>query len=115
MAEGAFAVNWRRLDEAVDLKTRGARRFVNYEKYLLSEKWQRGRLAVIERSGGQCEWCCGWRIAEIHHLTYERRGDELLSDLVGLCSDCYTWAHTELTPTLAIEHFGRQQRREWRE
>lgn len=104
-------MTWLRLDHAVNLKTRGPRQFVNYEQYLLSEKWQRRRRAVLERSRGQCEWCCERPIAEIHHLTYERLGDEKLSDLAGLCSDCHTWAHSDLSPTLAIEQFDRRQRR----
>ena len=104
-------MTWRRLDETVNLKTRGPHQFVNYREYLRSEKWERRRRAVIERSRGQCEWCCERPISEVHHLTYERLGDERLSDLAGLCNQCHKWAHTELSPTLAIEHFDRHQRR----
>ncbi|MGH2369964.1 MAG: hypothetical protein ACRDI2_17430 [Chloroflexota bacterium] len=31
--------------------------------------------------------------AEVHHLTYERLGDELPEDLAALCAPCHRGAH----------------------
>lgn len=70
-----------------------------YEQYLRSPGWRVRRAAALKRCGGRCEdcarereWAGGsgsghlvWPAVEIHHLTYERVGNELPDDLVALC------------------------------
>jgi hypothetical protein len=62
-------------------------------KYYRSEAWEEKRQAVIKRAGGLCEYCREEPINHIHHLTYERFGDEELQDLLGLCFNCHQRQH----------------------
>jgi hypothetical protein len=60
-----------------------------YYAYLVSPQWSRKRQLVLDRCGGICERC-GWADAtEIHHITYKRVFNELLPDLLGVCSGCH--------------------------
>lgn len=65
-----------------------------YKEYLQTEEWKILRRLVIQRAQRRCEWCRRpdqeWNV---HHLTYERRGYENLSDLVLLCRDCHAAEH----------------------
>ena len=36
-----------------------------------------------------CEGCGVRRAAQVHHLTYEHVGDELLFELVAVCGQCH--------------------------
>jgi hypothetical protein len=54
------------------------------------------RRKVFERDGGQCTSCHSSKYLHVHHLTYERAGSELLSDLVTLCSSCHMKEHVKL-------------------
>ncbi len=47
----------------------------------------------MERSGGVCEACGDAPAAQVHHLTYERIGRELLFDLAAVCLECHKKAH----------------------
>lgn len=69
-----------------------ARRY-NYYNYLLSSEWKALRRRVIIRAKGICEYCGLASVEEIHHLTYKRFKKELLSDLLGLCSECHEKIH----------------------
>lgn len=77
-----------------------------YHLYLNSEKWKAIRAAVLARDGGKCRSCyhregeptgvVGLRrsrkqptVLEVHHLTYQRVGHELLHDLILLCQVCH--------------------------
>lgn len=73
-------------------KKKNLRRF-KYYKYINSSKWRILRWKVIAKAGGICEHCKLANIEEIHHLTYKRFGNEHLSDLIGLCSDCHAKVH----------------------
>jgi len=74
-----------------DLKLRKA----EYAAYLKTDKWRSKRAHVIDRENGICQGCRERRIEEIHHLTYENCGDELLFQLVGLCQTCHRRAHPD--------------------
>lgn len=52
----------------------------------------------MARSRGQCERC-GGRAEHVHHLTYERLGDEDLCDLQALCIECHRLEHPHMTDT----------------
>ncbi len=60
-----------------------------YRAHLRSEKWARKRTDVVLRGRGRCERCRTWPISHVHHLTYERFGDEPLADLLGVCVRCH--------------------------
>ncbi|HEX6858799.1 MAG TPA: hypothetical protein VF138_01170 [Caulobacteraceae bacterium] len=64
-----------------------------YESHIASEAWRQKRVKVLKRCGGLCEGCGDASAVEVHHLTYEHLGDELLFELVGLCVTCHTKVH----------------------
>lgn len=64
-----------------------------YNLYLCSPEWGAKRRKVFRRAHGFCERCRLSRIQEIHHLTYERKYDELLEDLQGICIPCHEFIH----------------------
>lgn len=64
-----------------------------YDQYLLSPEWRDLRERVFDRSDGRCEGCRNLNATQVHHLTYERVGAELLFDLVAVCDECHEKAH----------------------
>ena len=68
-------------------------RAVPYEEFLGSNEWRSIRKRVLERDGYRCQRCGATQELQVHHLTYERRGRELLSDLTVLCNRCHRFAH----------------------
>lgn len=67
-----------------------------YFRYLASREWTLLKNRLHKRSGGICERCKGAKAAEAHHLTYERIGRELLTDLIHLCSMCHRFLSGKL-------------------
>jgi hypothetical protein len=65
-----------------------------YEAYLASPKWRAMRQAVLSRSQGVCELCEKEAATDIHHVTYIRLGNELLTDLRAVCRTCHEYLHT---------------------
>lgn len=68
-----------------------------YRGYLKTAAWRQKRAEVIRRAAGVCERCRRWPVANVHHLTYERLGDEPLSDLLGVCRRCHEELHRGTT------------------
>lgn len=70
-----------------------------YIAYMKSPAWKERREATLRRARANCEHCGRSASAagplEIHHLTYERLGDEAPSDLVALCNSCHKVADKE--------------------
>lgn len=66
-----------------------------YDKYLASPEWALKRRQVFNRCRGLCEGCQTKHASEVHHLNYNNFGNELLFELVGLCSGCHRLAHPE--------------------
>lgn len=68
------------------------------ESYLQSNEWRATRSLAIERAGRRCA-DCGFtddtKHLDAHHLTYERLGHELLSDLIVVCRGCHSKRHEE--------------------
>ena len=65
-----------------------------YTEYLKSEDWDNIRKKVIHRAKGKCEGCADSGIMlDVHHLTYDRVGMELMTDLVALCAICHNTIH----------------------
>jgi len=66
----------------------------DYAAYLKSPEWanvkRRYRASLRPQDCGLCG--TGENI-QIHHLTYERVGQEELADLVALCGDCHSMLH----------------------
>ncbi len=68
-----------------------------YEQHLRSDKWREICRLVKRRDRGICQECLESVGEHVHHLTYERMGDELLSDLVLLCRGCHEEIHPHMT------------------
>jgi len=64
-----------------------------YQEYLRSEEWKQKRSEVLYRDGNCCQLCGDEDNLRVHHLTYNRVGDEALFDLVTLCSHCHANEH----------------------
>jgi 5-methylcytosine-specific restriction endonuclease McrA len=67
----------------------------DYAAYRRSAAWQCKRVRVIRRCGGICERCGLWPATVVHHLTYERIGEERDEDLQGVCIKCHAQLHEE--------------------
>ena len=70
-------------------------RKVNYYEYLASREWRLKRKQKIERAGRWCERCHERPIENVHHLTYERLGNERQDDLLGVCRACHEFLSAE--------------------
>ncbi len=64
-----------------------------YDLYLTTTHWERTRRRKIGAAMEQCEQCGRRDGLEVHHLTYERIGEELPEDLQVLCPICHREAH----------------------
>lgn len=73
----------------------------DYNQYMKSEEWQTLRRKVFARAKGICEGCGEAAATAVHHLTYERMGEEMLFDLVAVCQGCHDKIH-ERVRTIAV-------------
>lgn len=65
-----------------------------YKKYMGSETWVRKKYAYFGAYGKKCQACgTGVGPIHVHHMTYDRLGRELLTDLCGLCDPCHKEVH----------------------
>ena len=64
-----------------------------YAAYLKSAKWRSLREKIFKRDKYKCTDCSGKHNLHVHHLTYERVGEELLEDLKTLCRKCHEKQH----------------------
>jgi len=84
-----------------------------YQAYLRSPQWQGTRKRALWRAQNRCQspicrydyvraftdgdisehlWKGEYRL-DVHHLSYERLGNELPDDLMVLCRDCHDLIH----------------------
>ena len=73
-----------------------------FEVYQISPQWKMIREKVISRQDGEC-YDCNSKVVDIHHLTYERLGDEKLDDLIGLCRFHHKYRHGLSRPNMLHE------------
>lgn len=74
--------------------------WAEYETYLSGPAWKARRCRIFERAEGVCEHCRQSPARHVHHLTYERVGDELETDLLAVCLPCHQAFHPD-RPILA--------------
>lgn len=67
--------------------------FYKYNIYLQSYEWKILREEVLNRDNHRCQYCNQAKATEIHHLTYEHLGNELLNELISYCSACHLKVH----------------------
>jgi hypothetical protein len=64
------------------------------KEYYTSKKWNSIRKKVLKRDNYTCQGCLQDCLKlDVHHLTYERFGDELMCDLISLCRSCHDRIH----------------------
>ena len=67
----------------------------DYHQYMASREWRLKRKGVIERQDNICLRCGAASIHNVHHVTYERLGNETPEDLIGLCRPCHEYVSGE--------------------
>lgn len=77
-----------------------SKRGEDYDEYLASPHWTAKRLEALMHYGHVCQLCGIPRNLDVHHVTYKRRGAELLADLRILCRPCHYSIH-EAVATIA--------------
>lgn len=77
-----------------------ALRSMPYPDYLETDEWFNVRMSALDASGWRCQVCNTDEELEVHHRTYDRRGEEVLEDVTVLCRGCHQRAHdtVELVP-----------------
>jgi hypothetical protein len=64
-----------------------------YDEYLRSPEWKERRDRIVKRDRGQCQSCTSKSQLQVHHMTYERIGNEHDDDLVTVCHACHQRIH----------------------
>lgn len=72
-----------------------------YRLYMASPEWAARRKAKLAEAGYRCERCKARDELEVHHLSYERFGNEQPHELQVLCRSCHA-AHGEHWDVLPI-------------
>ena len=60
-----------------------------YHQHLDSPAWFKISRKAMRRDDYLCQGCLEAKATEVHHLTYERLGNELACDLISLCHQCH--------------------------
>lgn len=80
---------WRRYLVAATRSERKGR----YHEYLSSHSWWQKRCKAIKRAGGKCALCPNRKRLTVHHLTYDRVGQEWPEDMRVVCWPCHQAQH----------------------
>jgi hypothetical protein len=70
-----------------------------YERYIHSSQWRQTADKRLELDGHIC-CVCGGKATDVHHLTYDRFGNEAMDDLVSLCRKCHGQAENFYDPAV---------------
>lgn len=68
-------------------------RTMPYKEYLQTEHWVTTRKRAMKRAGFKCQLCSSKQNIQVHHRTYENRGNEQNEDLIVLCRSCHQKFH----------------------
>lgn len=73
-------------------------RTMPYAEYLLSEHWKFVRALALERDDNKCRLCGIREGLQVHHSSYDNRGneDQYLNDLITLCGNCHATFHGKI-------------------
>ena len=69
---------------------------IEKDAYMKSSKWFKIRKKVLKRDSYMCQACMSKNNLDVHHITYEYTGEEVLENLVAICRDCHSELHEEL-------------------
>jgi hypothetical protein len=64
-----------------------------YDKYLSSDEWKTQAERIKQRDNYTCQICKCNKAQQVHHLTYERVGNEDDNDLIAVCTPCHQLIH----------------------
>lgn len=65
-----------------------------YPEYLKTPEWNDRRKRQLRTAGYSCQVCNASKtVLDVHHRTYERRGNEHYKDLIVLCRGCHSTFH----------------------
>lgn len=62
-----------------------------YAEYLQLPHWRKIRAKRMAIANGICEGCGERPATQVHHLTYEHRGNEMLWELRAVCDECHEY------------------------
>jgi 5-methylcytosine-specific restriction endonuclease McrA len=68
-------------------------RTMDYKRYLQTQHWQDIRRYALKYAKSRCQVCNGNGLVDVHHRTYENRGEERFSDVIVLCRRCHDLFH----------------------
>ena len=66
---------------------------MKYEQYIQSDAWRLQRQLLIAEHGAKCDLCKRTNELNVHHLNYERLGNERADDVIVLCIRCHNDIH----------------------
>lgn len=70
---------------------------MRYPDYLNTPEWKARRVATLAHAKHRCQVCnSASETLDVHHRTYERRGNEYWGDLIVLCRTCHSTFHGKL-------------------
>lgn len=67
-----------------------------YREYLETPEWQERRRIHLAHAGDRCQVCNRSTFLQVHHRTYEHRGNERFSGLIVLCRSCHRHFHDRM-------------------
>ncbi len=65
-----------------------------YEEYLNTLEWGEKRAKALDRAEYRCQVCNSPDGLQVHHRTYENKGEEKPEDLTVLCEKCHSIYHS---------------------
>jgi len=70
---------------------------LSYTDYLNSDEWKKKRAERLKLDNYECQCCGATDDLQIHHITYDRLGNENIDyDLITLCKKCHWQLHTTI-------------------
>lgn len=83
-------------DECIKVEGKGYEH-MPYKTYLKSDHWEEIRTNMLEKYNHRCAMCDRTDNLQVHHKTYDNRGNEKEEDdLVVLCPICHMKEHTRI-------------------
>jgi hypothetical protein len=80
-----------------------ALRTMPYGEYLKTPEWKEKRDMALKRDGYRCRACNSSEDLNVHHRTYEQRGNEDLNDLTTFCQSCHEHFHRKMSQMEIME------------
>ena len=80
-------------EETNDTKTIEDLKTMPYKEYLETDHWKKTRKRALHRAKYKCQLCGSKENLNVHHNTYENRGQEKDEDLIVLCQECHAKFH----------------------